>query len=199
MSQKIIKDKSKSKSSINNKMTKNVNKILNDKEKDIDIDLIYTDINDKLNLKFRNQHEEIKNELNDLKNKLKECSNNMKKLESAHRHDVKQIYKSKTKRKTSNKQTGFIKERVIPENLAKFLHIESGTKLTGPKITKLVWEELKKRNLQYKNDKRVFRTNDEVSSVFDVKKSVNKSTSHKDKNGFNFCNIQKHISYALNQ
>jgi len=194
MSKKIIKSKSP-----NNKMKKNANKLLNENEKEIDIDIVYTDINDKLNLKFRNQHEEIKNELNDLKNKLKECTNNMKKLESAHRHDVKQIYKSKNKRKTSNKQTGFIKERIIPENLAKFLHIESGTKLTGPKITKLVWEELKKRNLQYKNDKRVFRTNDEVSSVFDVKKSVNKSTSHKDKDGFNFCNIQKHISYALNQ
>jgi len=53
--------------------------------------------------------------------------------------------------------------------------------------------------LKYANDKRVFRANQEVCDVFGVDMSVNNSTNYRDKNGFNFCNIQKFLSNALQQ
>jgi len=62
-----------------------------------------------------------------------------------------------------------------------------------------VWDQLKQRELFYEKDKRVFRTNKEVSELFGVNKSVNNSTDHRDKEGFNFCNLQSYIKNALNK
>jgi len=69
--------------------------------------------------------------------------------------------------------------------------------MSGPQITSKVWGQLKERELTYTEDKRVFRTNDEISKIFGVPKSVNKSTTHNDPNGFNFCNLQRYIAHAL--
>ena len=150
-----------------------------------------------VSMRFDKQHDALLTSLTELKNKVREFSFSMKKLEIAYKHDVKKASKQKKKRKLTSKATGFIKKSQVPERLAKFLHIEEGTELSGPEITKMVWAELKARNLQYDGDKRIFRTDKEVSKVFNVPDSVNQSTNHKDKGGFNFCNIQKYISYAL--
>jgi hypothetical protein len=149
------------------------------------------------NLKFEAQHDVLQSEVQIMREKLRDFANTMKKLEAAYKHDVKRVSKAKRKRNANAKPTGFIKKTAVSDKLAKFLHIESGTLLSGPEITKRVWAELKSRNLQYKEDKRVLRTNKEVSEIFNIPSSVNKSTSHKDKDGFNFCNIQKYISNAL--
>lgn len=148
-------------------------------------------------LKFVEQHNALKQEVNNLSDKLKDLKTFMRKVESAYRHDVKKVSKAKRKRKGNTKPTGFIKTTPVPAKLAKFLDIEEGTELSGPEVTKLVWGALEAKGLQYENDRRVFRTNKEVTDVFGVDKSVNKCTSHKDKKGFNFCNIQKYISNAL--
>jgi chromatin remodeling complex protein RSC6 len=70
--------------------------------------------------------------------------------------------------------------------------------MSGPEITKQVWKQMKERGLTYENDKRVFRTNAEVSKLFNVPESVNNSTTYNDlENGFNFCNLQKYIAHAI--
>jgi len=95
------------------------------------------------------------------------------------------------------KITGFLKTTPVPTKLAKFIGVCPNTELTGPQVTKLVWSTLVSKGLQYENDRRVFRTNEEVSDIFGVHSSANDSTTHNDINGFNFCNFQKHIKIAL--
>ena len=155
------------------------------------------DLVEGVELKFASQRSLFMKEINELSSKLKNLKSTMKKCEAAYKHDVKKVSKSKRKRKGNTKPTGFIKTTAVPSKLAKFLDIEEGAELSGPEVTSLVWKALEAKGLQYKDDRRVFRTNKEVSDVFGVNKSVNKSTTHNDKEGFNFCNIQKYISTAL--
>lgn len=105
---------------------------------------------------------------------------------------------NKTEGTNEHKPTGFAKPALVPDKLANFIGVPSGTMLSGPQITKKVWDQLKERKLMLE-DKRVFRTNDEVSEVFGVSESVNNYTNHNDKEGFNFCNLQRYISNALKQ
>jgi hypothetical protein len=148
-------------------------------------------------LRFGSQCVALKKEVGFMSEKLKEMKLFLKKLESAYKHDVKKVAKSKRKRKGNTIPTGFIKTTPVPAKLANFLDIDAGTELSGPEVTSLVWKALEAKGLQYKEDRRVFRTNTEVTDVFGVDKSVNKSILHNDKKGFNFCNIQKYISTAL--
>ena len=60
-----------------------------------------------------------------------------------------------------------------------------------------MFDALKARNLISKDDGRVFRTNKEVTDVLGVSEKVNESNSHKDKYGFNFCNLQTYIANAM--
>jgi len=121
----------------------------------------------------------------------------MKKLESAYKQDVKKVSRAKRRRKGNSEPTGFIKTHPVPSKLAKFIGVDDGTVLSGPDVTKMVWSALKKKGLQYKDDGRVLRTDKETSDVFGLDKSVNDSTDHNDEKGFNFRNIQKYISFAL--
>jgi hypothetical protein len=95
------------------------------------------------------------------------------------------------------KRTGFCIERPVSQRLANWLNIDTSSMLTGPKLTKLVWEELKRRNLVYQEDKRVFRVDQETAELFGLNMVVvNSSTDHRDTNGFNFCNLQRYIVSA---
>jgi hypothetical protein len=122
---------------------------------------------------------------------------NVKKLEAAYKHDIKRAALKKHKRTGEYKPVGFAKPTAVPAPLATFLGIAPGTLLPGPKITSLVWDQLNSRNLLCEDNNRMFRTNAEVTKIFGVPPSVNKSTSHEDKNGFNFTTLQTYISKAL--
>lgn len=148
-------------------------------------------------LKFASQYVLIHGEVNAMRKQIGNLSVTLRKLESAYNADIKKVRKTKQKRNAPHKATGFAKPKAVPEKLAKFIGVNPGTELTGPQVTKKVWSQLKEKGLTYENDKRVFRTNAEVSELFNVPKSVNKSVDHKDKAGFNFCNLQKFIANAL--
>jgi hypothetical protein len=128
---------------------------------------------------------------------IRTLATQVKKLEAAYKHDFKRAGLKKHKRKGEYKPVGFAKPTAVPAPLAKFLGIVPGTLLPGSKISSLVWDELTKRNLVCENDNRVFKTNAEVSKIFGVPDSVNKSTTYNDKNGFNFTTIQTYISKAM--
>jgi chromatin remodeling complex protein RSC6 len=112
-------------------------------------------------------------------------------------------------KKYIHKPTGFAKPQKVPSKLAKpqkvpsklakFIGVEAGDELTGPDITLKVWDQLKKRDLTYDKDRRVFRTNKEVSELFNIPMSVNESINYRDEKGFNFCNLQKYIKNALHK
>ena len=147
--------------------------------------------------KFQPQLLALQTELLAVRQALQTITSGFKKLEACYKHDIKRVKKHKQKRNGPHKPTGFAKQQVVPEKLAKFIGVKTGEELTGPEITSRVWQQLKERNLTYEKDKRVFRTDKTVSDLFGVKSDVNKSTDHRDKNGFNFCNLQKYIAHAL--
>jgi len=147
--------------------------------------------------KFRPQLTLIQAEVKTVREYLQTLTGNLKKLESCYKYDIKKVKKHKQKRNGPHKPTGFAKPQAVPDKLAKFIGVKSGEELTGPVITSKVWQQLKERGLTYEKDKRVFRTDKTVSDLFGVNTSVNKSTDHRDKTGFNFCNLQKYIAHAL--
>lgn len=149
--------------------------------------------------KFAEQFTAMQEQYKTLKEGLQLLGGALKKMESAYNHDIKKTKKHKQKRNGPHKPTGFAKPQKVPSKLAKFIGVEAGDELTGPDITSKVWDQIKKRNLTYDKDKRVFRTNKEVSELFDVPKTVNNSTNHRDEKGFNFCNLQKYIKNALHK
>jgi chromatin remodeling complex protein RSC6 len=148
--------------------------------------------------KFVSIFQLVQAELKELKTKCSSLTVTLKKLEVSHHQDIRQAKKHKQKR-GPHKPTGFAKPQLVPDKLAKFIGVKSGSELTGPEITSAVWKQLKSRNLTYEKDKRVFRTNKEVSAVFNVPVTVNTSVDHRDENGFNFCNLQTYIAHALNK
>jgi hypothetical protein len=88
-------------------------------------------------------------------------------------------------------------EKVIGGKLADWLGYERGTMMTGPKLSKAFWDRIKEKGLQSEHNGRIFRTNNVVSEIFGVPKSVNKSNDPKDENGFNMRTYQTQIKYAL--
>jgi chromatin remodeling complex protein RSC6 len=147
--------------------------------------------------KFDTLFRAVQAELKEIKDRQSGLTLTLRKLESAHRAEIKSVRKHKQKRNGQHKPTGFAKPQVVPEKLAKFIGVKGGSELTGPEITSAVWKQLKSRNLTYEKDKRVFRTNKEVSALFNVPATANNSVDHRDENGFNFCNLQTYIAHAL--
>lgn len=151
--------------------------------------------------RFEQQYSTIRDEIKSVRETLSNLSSSLKKLESAYNHDIKKVKKSRPRRKNGeHKPTGFIKTKPVPKKFASFLGVKEGSEMSGPSITREVWKQLKERNLVSEKDKRVFRTNKEVSELFGVPLSVNKSDDHTDvKKGFNFCNLQTYIANAMKQ
>jgi hypothetical protein len=155
--------------------------------------------------KFEEQLSSTQEECGKLKELLKTVSASLKKLQSTHKSEVKKMKTKKSKRSENHKPTGFARLRPVSGKLAGFIGVDSGTELSGPEVTKKVWAELKNRNLTFqgdekkgvKGDQRVLRVDDEVSKLFNVPMSVNKSVDYKDPNGFNFGNLQKYIKNAM--
>jgi hypothetical protein len=157
--------------------------------------------------KFDEQLVSTQEECGKLKELLRSVSDSLKKLQATHKSEVKKMRTKKSKKSENHKPTGFARLRPVSSKLAGFIGVESGTELSGPQITAKVWAELKNRNLTYqgdekkgvKGDQRVLRVDDEVSKLFGVPMSVNKSVDHKDANGFNFGNLQKYIKNAMTE
>jgi chromatin remodeling complex protein RSC6 len=136
---------------------------------------------------------EMKDEVERANKMNKELRNKLNKLEATYRHDLTRALKSR-KQKKDNKPTGFVKKSVIPADLLKLVNEKPGVEMSMPEYTRKLYAEIKKRNLFYEDDRRVFRADDQFKKIFGLKDSVNESTNYKDKNGFNFSTLQYHIS-----
>ena len=145
-------------------------------------------------LKFRSALAKLRSEISTQTEILKGLKNGFKRLESSYEHDINKAVKTKRKRNGPVKATGFVKELDLPKELAELINVPEGTKISMPTYTKKFYEMLKKNNLFYENDGRVLRANDQIKKVFNLPDSVNNSIDYKDKNGFNFYTLQKHIA-----
>ena len=89
--------------------------------------------------------------------------------------------------------------RLVPDELANYIGVSSGTMLSDPDITFKVWREIKKRGLVCETDHRVLRVDDQTCKLFGISMSVNESNDKNDPNGFNFGNIKKYIKNVMNK
>ena len=117
----------------------------------------------------------------------------IRKIKKLYLQDMKIAKKHMRKRK-NNKKTGFTKDDVVPEKLAELIGVDKDTAMPRTKLTKEIYSVIKDRNLFYDKDKRVLRADKELMNIFNLSENVNKSTDPRDKNGFNFFNIQQHIA-----
>lgn len=132
-----------------------------------------------------------------LKKNSKEQRDEVKNLIKLYKKEVRTIKKTKKKRNMKDK-TGFTKPEFIPDKLADFVNIPKGTVMSRTELTNLLYKEFEKRNLYYKNDKRVIIPDQDVKKLFDLSNDSDKIIDPKDKNGLNFYNLQKHIAKCYN-
>lgn len=149
-------------------------------------------------LKFTEGLEEFKKKIDTHISTLKLLKNDLKKLESSYHHDLTKVWKNKRKKPKNYEKNGFVKNKALPDKLAKLINVENGTEMSMPEYTSKFYENvLNKRGLLYEKDKRVFRADKELMELFNLPNSVNESTHYKDKNGFNFSTLQKYFSKLM--
>ncbi len=129
-----------------------------------------------------------KKEIDEEIDKLKELKDKIKKAEQVYNNDILKIYKVK-KSEPRVVESGFQKKYKLPDNLCKLIDKPINTELSVPELSKYIYNELKMRNLMYKENKRIFRVDDELSKVLNISKSVNNYNTI-DEKGFNYHNIQ---------
>ncbi len=113
-----------------------------------------------------------------------------------HKKELKNAKKNKSNNKPKAK-TGFTKPSKVPDKIANFIGIEKGTLMPRTKVTSLLIEEFKKRNLLYHKDKRIIIVNGDIRKLFPkLPESKIQSTDPKDQNGLNLYNLQTYITYA---
>ncbi|QKF94042.1 SWIB/MDM2 domain-containing protein [Fadolivirus algeromassiliense] len=127
----------------------------------------------------------------------KEQRDDIRNLVKLHKKELKNARKKKAK--ITKDKTGFTKPTPVPENLANFLGLPKGTEMPRTELTGLLCKEFTKRNLYHKDDRRIIIPDDDVTKLFNLPKSAEKSTDPKDKNGLNFYNLQKHIAKCYNE
>ena len=149
-------------------------------------------------LKFKSALTDLRNKVSSQTEVLKNLKSCIKKVETSYQQDMNKALKAKRKRSGPVKATGFVKELNLAKDLAELIGVPEGTKISMPTYTKKFYEMLKANNLFYEQDGRVLRANEEIKRVFKLPDSVNESTDYRDKNGFNFYTLQKHIA-AVNK
>ena len=149
--------------------------------------------------RFTSSFEEFQRKLDFQLNELKSLRAESRRLLSAYEYDLQRVQKSKRRRRANVEPSGFIKKTLLPSNLAVLLGVEHGTPLSTPEITKRFYAVIEERKLYDEKDHRIFRPDAQTRQVFGLPDSVLTSTSHKDKNGFNFMTLQKHLSQCLKQ
>ncbi len=154
---------------------------------------------------FEEQLSSVQEIYSNAKKQMQNLLSNIKKLQVVHNSEMKKVRTKKSKRNGNHNPTGFARLRNVPSKIAEFIGVAPETELSGPEITKKVWAVLKERGLTYKGDEskgikgdqRVLRVDDEISNLFFIPKSVNKSTKSDDPEGFNFRNLQFYIKQGL--
>ena len=104
--------------------------------------------------------------------------------------------KRKNKSKVPRMPTGFGKQMAVPAEFKKLFDIKEN-EIPRTSISRLLHDYLKNNNLKDTKDKRVHRVNDALAETFGFTpaqvKYMNESSDSKDKNGFNFYNVQNYI------
>jgi hypothetical protein len=150
-------------------------------------------------LKFKNELQHLRDEVVRQTSALKSLKLSLKKLESSYNSDINRVYKSRRRKTGPLKPTGFVKALALPKDLAELINVSAGTEMSMPEYTKRFYRMLQEKGLLYDKDGRVLRADKKIMKVFGLDKKVNESTDYRDKEGFNFFTLQKHIARVNKQ
>lgn len=147
-------------------------------------------------LHFMSKFKEFEKELDAQYESIKKLKIFAKEIKTIYNQDMVKIKKIK-KTKENSSITGFNKKFILPDKLCDLVSKQKGIEITTPEFAALVYAELKKRGLQYTEDKRIYRADKEFMDIFDLKENVNKSTKYPDINGLNIGTMQHYISESI--
>ncbi len=147
-------------------------------------------------LNFLNKFKEFEKELDIQYENIKKLKVFAKEIKTIYNQDMIKIRKIKRTKENSS-STGFNKKFKLPDKLCELVSLKKGTEISTPEFASLVYAELKKRGLQYAEDKRIYRADKQFMEIFNLKESVNKSTKYPDDNGLNIGTMQHYISESI--
>ena len=125
-------------------------------------------------LEFINIMKEIRATEKRIAKEVKYLKKLNKKLYKAYSNDMKlkSKYNKKQKKKT-NKKSGITSKITVPDDLAKYLNIYNDDKeITRSKLGSLICKFLKEKKLVYEGDGRVYRPDNELRNIKDLKSLI---------------------------
>ncbi len=138
----------------------------------------------------------LEDEINNQFETIKKLKNLVKDIKQSYQQDITKVRKIKRQKENSN-TTGFNKKIILPDKFCELVGLDKKAELTIPQFTQKVYQELRKRNLVYDKDKRIYRVDKQFMEVLDIKESVNKSTNYPDENGLNIGTMLTYVNNAF--
>ena len=151
---------------------------------------------EKEQLTFLSKLDQFEEDINNQFEIIKRLKIFSKEIRQAYQQDIIKIKKMRRHKENSG-NTGFNKKIVIPDKLCELVGLDKGIIMSVPEYTSKIYCELKKRNLVYENDKRIYRVDKQFMEILDIKESVNKSTKYPDEDGLNIGTMQTYVNDAL--
>jgi hypothetical protein len=144
---------------------------------------------------FINKCESLIKEINETSKKHKD---EIRELIKLHKKEIKNIQKHKPTKKQKEKK-GFTKPSKVPDKIADFIGVSRGSLMARTKVSSLLMDEFKKRNLLYSKDKRIIIPDYDTKQLFpNLKITSEVSTNPKDPNGLNVYTLQRHLTDCYN-
>lgn len=141
---------------------------------------------------------ELQNELSAIQERLSVLRANLKKHYKLTSKQIQKMNKGRRQNTNPRSPTGFGKPCFVPSTLRLLLKLGDDECVTRPTVTQKLYSYIKDNSLFDANDKRLLRVNDNLSKALQLSaqevKSINSSTSTKDKQGLNFYNIQRYVA-----
>ena len=138
----------------------------------------------------------LEDEINNQMENIKKLKNIAKDIKQSYQQDITKIRKIKRQKENSS-TTGFNKKIVLPDKFCELVGLEKKSEITIPQYTQKIYQELRKRNLVYEKDKRIYRVDKDFMDVLNIKESVNKSINYPDENGLNIGTMQIYVNNAF--
>jgi len=141
---------------------------------------------------------ELQDELSSIQERLSVLRASLKKHYKLTTKQMQKMNKGKRHNTNPRTPTGFGKPCFVPLTLRSLLKLGEDECVTRPTVTQKLYSYIKDNSLFDANDKRLLRVNDSLSKALQLSaqevKSINSSTSTKDKQGLNFYNIQSYVA-----
>ncbi len=141
---------------------------------------------------------ELQDELSAIQERLSVLRTSLKKHYKLTAKQMQKMNKGRRQNTNPRSPTGFGKPCFVPSTLRALLKLGEDECVTRPTVTQKLYSYIKDNSLFDANDKRLLRVNDSLSKALQLSaqevKSINSSTSTKDKQGLNFYNIQRYVA-----